>query len=142
MELSFDPRERCLTVAEVADRLSINTDTVRRLFLNETGVIVLCIPRRVGASTARFASLSTCSSASWPGSPKSPDQCRRRPCRELGGEGRLRRSAEPIGSSLDVLAALDECVKGRRLLEQQAIVNHAAVIIEQRGPRGPVGHEL
>ena len=40
MELSFDPRERCLTVAEVADRLSINTDTVRRLFLNEPGVIV------------------------------------------------------------------------------------------------------
>jgi len=27
MELSFDPRERCLTVTEVADRLNINTDT-------------------------------------------------------------------------------------------------------------------
>ena len=46
MELSFDPRERCLTVAEVADRLSINTDTVRRLFLNKPGVIVLSIPRK------------------------------------------------------------------------------------------------
>ena len=46
MELSFEPRERCLTVAAVADRLSINTDTVRRLFLNEPGVIVLCIPHK------------------------------------------------------------------------------------------------
>lgn len=66
MELSFDPRERCLTVTEVADRLNINTDTVRRLFLNEPGVIVLCIPHKGRRQyRAHFASLSMCSSGCW-----------------------------------------------------------------------------
>jgi hypothetical protein len=38
--------ERFLTVLEVAERLKVNEDTVRRLFLNEPGVIVLCFPRK------------------------------------------------------------------------------------------------
>ena len=38
--------ETYLTVTEVAVRLKINDDTVRRLFLNERGVIVICFPRR------------------------------------------------------------------------------------------------
>jgi hypothetical protein len=35
-----------LTLAEVAERLKINEDTVRRLFLNEPGVVVICFPRK------------------------------------------------------------------------------------------------
>jgi hypothetical protein len=35
-----------LTLAEVAERLKINDDTVRRLFLNEPGVVVICFPRK------------------------------------------------------------------------------------------------
>ena len=35
-----------LTVAEVAERLKVNDDTVRRLFLDEPGVIILYHPRR------------------------------------------------------------------------------------------------
>ena len=42
----IDVDERCLTVSDVADRLSINHDTVRRLFMNEPGVIVICVPRK------------------------------------------------------------------------------------------------
>ncbi len=38
--------EGCLTVAEVAERLKVNDETVRRLFLNEPGVIVICCPRK------------------------------------------------------------------------------------------------
>ncbi len=34
------------TVAEVAERLKVNEDTVRRLFLHEPGVIVICFPRK------------------------------------------------------------------------------------------------
>jgi hypothetical protein len=34
------------TVTDVAGRLKINEDTVRRLFLNEPGVLVICFPRR------------------------------------------------------------------------------------------------
>src|SRR5258706_853476 len=41
-----DVSETCLTVAEVCERLKVNEDTVRRLFLNEPGVIVLCFPRK------------------------------------------------------------------------------------------------
>jgi hypothetical protein len=41
-----DINENCLTVAEVAERLKVNLETVRRLFLNEPGVIVICFPRR------------------------------------------------------------------------------------------------
>lgn len=38
--------EHIFTVAEVAERLQVKDDTVRRLFVNETGVIVICFPRR------------------------------------------------------------------------------------------------
>jgi len=41
-----DVDEEYLTVTEVAERLKINEDTVRRLFQNEPGVIVICFPRR------------------------------------------------------------------------------------------------
>lgn len=34
-----------LTVADVAGRLKVNEETVRRLFVNEPGVLVLCFPR-------------------------------------------------------------------------------------------------
>jgi len=37
--------ERFLTVVEVAERLKVNDETVRRLFLNEPGVVVICFPR-------------------------------------------------------------------------------------------------
>jgi len=46
MNASIDINENCLTVAEVAERLKVNEETVRRLFLNEPGVIVICFPRR------------------------------------------------------------------------------------------------
>jgi hypothetical protein len=35
-----------LTLAEVAERLKVNEDTVRRLFLNEPGVVVICFPSK------------------------------------------------------------------------------------------------
>jgi hypothetical protein len=38
--------ETYLTVAEVAGRLKVNEETVRRLFLKEDGVVVICFPRR------------------------------------------------------------------------------------------------
>lgn len=38
------PDEECLTVSEVADRLKVNEETVRRIFINEPGVIVIHRP--------------------------------------------------------------------------------------------------
>ena len=38
--------EPCLTVAEVAERLKVKTDTVRRLFMNEPGIVVIAFPRK------------------------------------------------------------------------------------------------
>ena len=35
-----------LTPAEVAERLKVDDRTVRRLFLNEPGVLVICFPRK------------------------------------------------------------------------------------------------
>jgi hypothetical protein len=46
MSRQVDVNETYLTVTEVAVRLKINEDTVRRLFLNEPGVLVICFPRR------------------------------------------------------------------------------------------------
>src|SRR2546428_1345901 len=46
MKVAVDINETCLTVAEVAERLKVNEETARRLFLNEPGVIVICWPRR------------------------------------------------------------------------------------------------
>jgi len=38
--------EHIFTVADVAERLQVDADTVRRLFLREPGVIVICFPRK------------------------------------------------------------------------------------------------
>jgi hypothetical protein len=38
--------EQCLTVADVAERLKVKPDTVRRLFIREPGVIVIYFPRK------------------------------------------------------------------------------------------------
>ena len=38
--------DQCLTVAEIAERLKVKPDTVRRLFMNEPGVIVISFPRK------------------------------------------------------------------------------------------------
>jgi hypothetical protein len=38
--------ELVFTVAEVAERLKVNEETVRRLFLHEPGVIVISFPRK------------------------------------------------------------------------------------------------
>jgi hypothetical protein len=46
MKSAADIDEACLTVAEVAERLKVNEETARRLFLNEPGVIVICDPRK------------------------------------------------------------------------------------------------
>ena len=35
-----------LTPAEIAERLKVDDKTVRRLFLNEPGAIVICFPRK------------------------------------------------------------------------------------------------
>lgn len=40
------PPDGFLTVVEVAERLKINEETVRRLFLNEPGVVIICFPRK------------------------------------------------------------------------------------------------
>ena len=39
-------QETYLTLFEVAERLKVNEDTARRLFLNEPRVIVICFPRK------------------------------------------------------------------------------------------------
>jgi transcriptional regulator GlxA family with amidase domain len=38
--------DQCLTVAEIAERLNVKPDTVRRLFMKELGVIVISFPRK------------------------------------------------------------------------------------------------
>lgn len=46
IQAKVDVADRFLTVVEVAERLKVNEDTVRRLFLNEPGVVVICFPRK------------------------------------------------------------------------------------------------
>jgi hypothetical protein len=46
MKTSIDLNEQCLTVAEIAERLKLKPDTIRRLFSNEPGVIVISAPRK------------------------------------------------------------------------------------------------
>jgi excisionase family DNA binding protein len=46
MEQILRRDEECLTVAEVAERLKLNEETVRRLFMAEPGVIVIYRPRK------------------------------------------------------------------------------------------------
>jgi hypothetical protein len=38
--------EALLTLREAADCLKVNEDTIRRLFINEPGVVVICFPRK------------------------------------------------------------------------------------------------
>lgn len=42
----MDGANRFLTLADAAERLKVNEDTIRRLFLNEPGVVVICFPRK------------------------------------------------------------------------------------------------
>lgn len=42
----LEPNEQILTTAEIAERLKLNVETVRRLFLEEPGVLVISCPRR------------------------------------------------------------------------------------------------
>ena len=46
MAEQVDISDGFLTVTDVARRLKVNEETVRRLFLNEPGVLVICFPRR------------------------------------------------------------------------------------------------
>ncbi len=46
MEPILRDDEACLTVREIAERLKVDDETVRRLFVNEPGVIVICRPRK------------------------------------------------------------------------------------------------
>jgi excisionase family DNA binding protein len=46
MEETLRRDEGCLTVSEVAERLKLNEETVRRLFMTEPGVIVIYRPRK------------------------------------------------------------------------------------------------
>ena len=43
---SVDGANSFLTLADAAERLKVNEDTIRRLFLNEPGVVVICFPRK------------------------------------------------------------------------------------------------
>jgi hypothetical protein len=46
MSVETRTSEAYLTVADVAGRLKLNEETVRRVFLHEPGVIVICFPRK------------------------------------------------------------------------------------------------
>ena len=46
MNLATDLGDGCLTVADAAKRLNVDTDTIRRLFLNEPGVIIIAFARK------------------------------------------------------------------------------------------------
>ena len=46
MSVQTDTADVFLTVRDVAERLKVNEDTVRRLFENEPGVVVICFPKR------------------------------------------------------------------------------------------------
>ena len=46
MSVQLQSTDVFLTVREVAVRLKVNEETVRRLFASEPGVIVICFPRR------------------------------------------------------------------------------------------------
>jgi hypothetical protein len=46
MDTHATPNERFFTVAEVAEQLKVNEETVRRMFIHEPGVLVICFPRK------------------------------------------------------------------------------------------------
>lgn len=48
--------EVCLTVADVAKRLKVDDDTVRRLFIDEPGVIVISFHQGVGGPIELYES--------------------------------------------------------------------------------------
>ena len=56
-----DIGETFLTLLAVAERLKVNEDTVRRLFLSEPGVLVICFPRKGKRvySTVRIPEMSS-----------------------------------------------------------------------------------
>jgi hypothetical protein len=46
MKADVSADEQFLTVAEIAERLKLKPDTIRRLFLTEPGVIVISTPKK------------------------------------------------------------------------------------------------
>jgi hypothetical protein len=46
MSLQAETADAFLTVRDVSERLKVNEETVRRLFLDEPGVVIICFPRR------------------------------------------------------------------------------------------------
>lgn len=46
MSVQINTADIFLTVRDVAERLKVNEETVRRLFVNEPGVVVICFPKR------------------------------------------------------------------------------------------------
>jgi hypothetical protein len=46
MDVALQRDEECLTVSDIAGRLKLNEETVRRLFISEPGVIVIYRPRK------------------------------------------------------------------------------------------------
>jgi len=46
MSVQIGIDEQFLTVADVADRLKVKHDTVRRLFMREPGVVIIRFPRK------------------------------------------------------------------------------------------------
>ena len=46
MSVQAETGDVLLTVQDVAERLKLNEETVRRLFSNEPGVVVICFPKR------------------------------------------------------------------------------------------------
>lgn len=46
MEPPLEAQEECLTATEIAERLKLNKETVRRIFMNEPGVIIISCPRK------------------------------------------------------------------------------------------------
>ena len=46
MNVAVDLTDGCLTVADAAKHLNVDVDTIRTLFLDEPGVIVIAFPRK------------------------------------------------------------------------------------------------
>ena len=46
MRTEFQVDDQFLTVAEIAERLKVKHDTVRRLFIHEPGVVIIRFPRK------------------------------------------------------------------------------------------------
>jgi hypothetical protein len=46
MAVQASETEAYLTIADVAERLKVNDETVRRLFVSEPGVVIIAFPRK------------------------------------------------------------------------------------------------